>query len=170
MPRCSRGSIGSFPKERLRCLLAVPGRASRRCCRCSSPRSRRRASVLASCACWARTLPTWMFARPRSAWATCFRIPRTRSCAKPCGTRWRLAWKTWVCRAMRCAGVLPRLAISLGWRIGSTAIPIRFRVVASSCCRWRPSWRCVRACYCSTSLRPSWIPLPRRILCMRCFA
>ena len=24
-----------------------------------------------------------------------FRIPRTRSCAKPCGTRWRLAWKTW---------------------------------------------------------------------------
>ena len=31
----------------------------------------------------------------RSAWAMCSRIPRTRSCAKPCGTRWRLAWKTW---------------------------------------------------------------------------
>lgn len=32
-----------------------------------------------------------------------FQDPRTRLCARPCGTRWRLAWKIWVCRAARCA-------------------------------------------------------------------
>ena len=38
----------SVPKVHLRCLLAVPDRVSRRCCRCSSPRSLRRASALAN--------------------------------------------------------------------------------------------------------------------------
>lgn len=70
----------------------------------------------------------------------------------------------------RCAVAWPRPAISLGWRIGSTAIPIRFRVDANSCCRWRLCWRCAHACCCSTSPRPNWIPLPRRVFCMRCSA
>ena len=125
---------------------------------------------LASCACWVRASPVWTSGRLRSAWAMCFRTPRTRSFAKACGTRWRLVWKTWACRATRYAAAWPRPAISLGWRTGSTAIPIRFRVAASSCCRLLPSWRCVRACCCSTSPRPNLIPLPRRIFCMRCFA
>ena len=49
------------------------------------------------------------------------------------------------------------------------AILTRFRVVANSCCRWRPLWRCARTCCCSTSPRLSSIPLPRRISCTRCF-
>ena len=167
--RCSMVSIGAFPRARLRCSLVVPGRVSRRCSRCLSPRLRRRVNALVSCACWARTLPTWTFGRPRSAWAMCFRTPKTRLCARPCGTRWRLAWKTWACRATRCAVAWPRPAISLGWRIGSTAIPTRFRADASSCCRWLPCWRCARACCCSMSPRPSWTPSPRKFLCMRCF-
>ena len=57
-----------------------------------------------------------------------------------------------------------------GLETGSTAIPIRFRVAASSCCRLLPSWRCVRACCYSTSLRPNSISLPRKTSCMRCFA
>lgn len=69
----------------------------------------------------------------------------------------------------RCAAVLPRPAISLVWRTGFIVIPIRFRVAASSCCRLPPSWRCARACCCSTSPRLSSIPLPRRISCTRCF-
>lgn len=48
----------SVPKVHLRCLSVVPGRVSQRCSRCSSPRFRRRANALASCACWARALPT----------------------------------------------------------------------------------------------------------------
>lgn len=70
----------------------------------------------------------------------------------------------------RCAAVLPRPAISLVWRTGFIAIPTRFRVAASSCCRLPPSWRCVRVCCYSTSPRLSSIPLPRRIFCTRCFA
>lgn len=69
----------------------------------------------------------------------------------------------------RCAAVLPRPAISLVWRTGFIAIPIRFRVAASSCCRLPPFWRCVRVCCYSTSPRLSSIPLPRRIFCTRCF-
>ena len=41
---------------------------------------------------------TWTCGHRRSAWAMCSRIPRTRSCAKPCGTRWRLAGKLGLAR------------------------------------------------------------------------
>lgn len=37
------------------------------------------------------------------------------------------------------------------------------------CCRWRLCWHCVHACYSSTSPRPNWTPLPRRVFCTRCF-
>lgn len=69
----------------------------------------------------------------------------------------------------RCVAVLPRPAISLVWRTGFIAIPIRFRADANSCCRWRLCWHYARACCCSTSPRLSLIRLRRRISCTRCF-
>ena len=167
--RCSRGLIGVFPKVHLRCLLAVPVRASRRCCRCSSPRSRRRASALVMRACWARTL---RHGRARVCGARGLRVPGSREpdCVRDRVARDGVWLENLGVSRERCAAVLPRPAISLVWRTGFIAIPIRFRAAASSCCRLPPSWRCVRVCCYSTSPRLSSIPLPRRIFCTRCFA